>query len=247
MLRKNLGEIEWLEFELLQELPIRHGVFSRKGGVSEGSVGPLNLGTLIGDSEKCIVENQRRVAKVFDGLAVTYVDQVHSNGIVEIVKSGEKVVADALITDKKGLPLAIRHADCQAAILYDPIHEAFGVVHSGWRGNVLNIYKGVIERMQGRYHSNPKDLLVAISPSLGPSASEFIHYKKEFPTSFWDFQVKPNYFDLWAIARDQLIKAHILPHHIQIAKICTFSNPEDFFSHRRDKKRGSNATIATLL
>jgi YfiH family protein len=247
VLRKKNKEVEWIEFELFQGLPLKHGVFTRKGGVSQGSAESLNLGRHTEDLEEHIRENQKRVSECFDFLPITYADQTHSDQVIEIAKSGEQVIGDALITNKKGIPLAIRHADCQAAIFYDPVHNALGVVHSGWRGNVLNIYKKTIEKMYERYQSTPEEILVAISPSLGPNASEFIHYKKEFPPSFWGFQVKPNYFDLWAIAEEQLIEAEILPHHIQIARICTYENSDDFFSHRRDKKRGNNATVACLL
>jgi len=247
VIRKRWKEVEWLEFEIFQNLPLKHGVFSRKGGVSEGPFAALNLGVKGGDLEVHVRENQRRVSECFDFLPITYLDQIHANGVVDIVKKEEGLVGDALVTNKKGVPLAIRHADCQVGIFYDPVHNALGVAHSGWRGNVLNIYKETLEKMKKLYKSRPEEILVAISPSLGPNFSEFIHYKEEFPQSFWQFQVKPNYFDLWAIAENQLIEAKILPHHMEIARICTFENEADFFSHRREKRRGTNATIAALL
>ena len=141
----------------------------------------------------------------------------------------------------------IKHADCQAAIFYDPVHKALANVHCGWRGNVKNIYRVAVQKMKFTFGTNPKDLLVGISPSLGPDHSEFIHYQTEWPEEFWRFQVRPNYLDLWAIARDQLEQCGLLPHHIEVAGICTFANPQDFFSHRRDKITGRHATVAMLL
>ena len=141
----------------------------------------------------------------------------------------------------------IKHADCQAAIFYDPVHHAVSCVHAGWRGNVQNIYAHAIAFMAGKFHSQPADILVCISPSLGPHFSEFKNYKTEFPESFWPFQIRPNYFNLWEISRTQLQECGILPHHIEIASICTYANEQDFFSYRRDKVTGRNATVVALF
>ena len=140
----------------------------------------------------------------------------------------------------------VRHADCQAAIFYDPKNKAVANVHSGWRGNVKNIYRSTIQKMRRVFGSKPADLLVCISPSLGPDCAEFIHYKAEFPEDFWAFQIKPYYFNLWAIARYQLELSGILPHHIEIAEICTNTEVEDYFSYRREKVSGRHATLAML-
>jgi YfiH family protein len=247
VIRKEANGIEWLEFELFQGLPLQHAVFLRKGGVSTGPFASLNLGRYAGDEEKHIEENQKRVAACFDFLPITYVEQVHKDAVVEIVKEGEKIIADALITNKRSLPLAMTHADCQVAIFYDARNHALAVVHAGWRGNVLNIYEKTLAKMEQLYGSKREELLVVISPSLGPNAAEFIHYKEEFPPSFWKFQIRHNYFDLWVIAENQLQQSGVPLEHIQIARQCTFENPSDFFSYRREKKSGRHATIASLL
>jgi polyphenol oxidase len=140
----------------------------------------------------------------------------------------------------------VRWNDCQAAILYDPIHRALANVHAGWRGNVQNIYRTAVQKMVHSFGSKPQDLLVGISPSIGPKHAEFKNYKSEFPEEFWEFQVKPTYFDLWQIARHQFESSGVLAHHIQIAEICTFDHPSDYFSYRRDKTTGRHATVAML-
>ena len=141
----------------------------------------------------------------------------------------------------------IKHADCQAAIFYDPEHRAIANVHCGWRGNVQNIYRETVREMRRHFASRPENILVAISPSLGPEKAEFINFKKELPEAFLPYQVKPTYFDLWAISRMQLESEGILSHHIQIASICTYSHPEDYFSFRRDNRvTGNHGTVAVL-
>jgi len=105
--------------------------------------------------------------------------------------------------------------------------------------------------MRAVYGSNPKDLLVCISPSLGPNHAEFVHYKTELPESLWEFKIGENYFDFWSISRRQLENEGILPHHIQIAEIDTYSH-EGCFSHRRSTHQnemicGRQATMCSLI
>lgn len=140
----------------------------------------------------------------------------------------------------------MRHADCQAALLYDPVQKAIGNVHCGWRGSILNIYEEVVMQMNALYGSQPRDILVCISPSLGPMAAEFIHFKKELPESFWKYQVKPTYFDFWEISKRQLLEVGILEKNIEIAGMCTYTNQKDFFSYRRNKLTGHHGTCIAL-
>lgn len=250
MIRKKKGEIEWLEFELFAEIPqLVHGVFLRHGGVSKGPHFSLNAGGATGDTEENVKENLQRVKNVLqiDHLIGSY--QIQSSKVIHVQQVDQEIPeADGLITAIKGCGLFIKHADCQATIFYDPIYPAFATVHAGWRGNVKNIYAETVQEMRRVFGSKPENLLVGVGPSLGPEHGQFIHYKTELPEEFWPFQVRPEYFDLWAIARYQLEKCGILSHHIEIAQICTFANSEDFYSYRRDKTkiRGNHATVACL-
>src|SRR5690606_29333339 len=105
---------------------------------------------------------------------------------------------DGMMTAQEGTGLLIRHADCQAAIFYDPKRRVIANIHCGWRGSVQNIYQKTVTQMEERYGTRARDLFVCIGPSLGPYHAEFIHYKEEIPPSFWAFQVRPNHFDFWA-------------------------------------------------
>jgi YfiH family protein len=140
----------------------------------------------------------------------------------------------------------ISHADCQAAIFYDPIQKAIANVHSGWRGNIQNIYASTILKMQQMYGSKPQNLLVCISPSLGPQSAEFTNFQNELPEAFWKFRTPPHHFDFWQISQYQLEESGVLPSHIQIAEIDTLSNPQDYFSYRHSKICGRNATVCAL-
>jgi polyphenol oxidase len=248
MIRKKKDGLEWLEFDLLVDIPgLIHGIFLRHGGVSEGPYCSLNIGGGTGDDPNKIAENRRRLFEALNVQRWVGGKQMHGNEVAFIEDPNQPArECDALITNRKDIGLMIKHADCQAAIFYDPVHQAIANVHSGWRGNVKNIYGATIKKMMKVFGSKPEDLLVGISPSLGPDRAEFINYKVELPEEFWRFQIRPQYFNLWAVARFQLEASGVLPHHIQIAEICTHTEERDYFSYRRDKVSGRNATLVML-
>lgn len=242
-----LRQSNFYQFELLSEQPrLKHAVFTRHGGVSDSSFDSLNLGFNVGDREENVAENLKRVQEILGVNPLYAAIQCHGKEIVEVAPCIERGQGDILSTSHPGCPLLVKHADCQAAILYDPINHAVSGVHSGWRGSVLNVYAEAIRHMQGKYGTKPENLLVGISPSLGPESSEFINYRTELPAEFCDYQFKPNYFDFWQISFSQLRQCGVLPHHIEIAQIDTYVS-SDFFSYRRDKVTGRNGTVVGLL
>ncbi len=248
MITRHKGNVTWLEFELLAGLPLAHGCFDRHGGVSEPPFATLNTGVTCGDEPSKVFQNRRII---LDTLGQTH-------GVVALCAQGADVIsidafnqenqplADGITTQLPNLALIVTQADCQGAIFYDPIKHVLGNIHCGWRGNVCNIYANTVKYMHERFGSKPENLLVCISPSLGPESSEFINWRTEL-ASFAQFQFKSNYFDLWAISQAQLQEAGVLPHHIQIAGIDTYAN-DNYFSFRRENRRcGRQATVCALL
>lgn len=247
MIRKEKDGIVWLEFELLADIKeLKHAVFLRHGGVCGGAHSSLHMGKCESELTPAVLENRSRIQKILKVEHLIAGDQMHQSRVVAVSHPVD-AECDGLMTAHTGLGLMIKHADCQAAIFYDPEHRAVANVHCGWRGNVQNIYRETVGEMRKHFASRPENILVAISPSLGPEKAEFIHFRQELPESFLPYQVKPTYFDLWAISRMQLESEGILPHHIQIASICTHSHPEDYFSFRRDNRvTGNHGTVALL-
>jgi YfiH family protein len=203
---------------------------------------------MAGDEIENVEANRLKIAQALSLPQLASGKQCHGTDIAMVTSSGiaEPYIHDALTTQTNHIGLMILHADCQAAIFYDPIHRAIANVHCGWRGSVQNIYHHMVQRMKQEYQTKPEDLLVCISPSLGPKHSEFINYKTELPNSFWPFQITPYYFDFWEISKWQLSQEGVLAHHIQVACIDTFSNPKDYFSYRRSKDAGRQATVCAL-
>lgn len=243
------AKLEWLEFDLLTPYThVLHGSFLRHGGTSTGPCASLDLGKGQSDSPNAVKANREQVRKALGVAHLVFPHQTHGTNVERVTsKNLEKTFqADALFTTEKNLALGVTHADCQGTIFYDPVHEAIAVVHAGWKGQAQNIYARTFEAMQREIGTQPQNLLVCISPSLAPNCSEFKNYKQELPQDFWAFQVKPNYFDLWAIAKKQLVALGVLEKNIEVSEICTHCHPNDYFSYRRDKDTGRNGTVVAL-
>lgn len=243
------AKLEWLEFDLLADHPaIAHAVFQRHGGVSSGAFSTLNISNDVGDHPDSVKVNRERIRQTLGLDHLVFPHQQHGINIVRITKENCQHThqADALFTTEKGIGLAVAQADCQGVVFFDPKHQAVAVAHVGWRGNVQNLFAVVVDTLKASLGINPKDLLVCISPSLGPDHAEFKNYKKEFPESFWSFQEKPHYFDLWAVSTFQLTSCGIPEGNIEIARTCTSCAHKDYFSYRIQQKTGRNATVIAL-
>ncbi len=242
-------KLEWLEYELLEKYPhVVHGVFSRHGGVSQGAWAGLNLSDGTGDRSEHIEANRELVRKRLGVSHLVFAKQHHGTIIHRVTaKNLTKVPpCDALFTTERDIALGVTFADCQGTILYDPVHEAVALVHVGWRGSAQNLYAQVIKTMSRELGTQAHNLIVCISPSLGPDHAEFKNYRQELPQSFWPFQVKPHYFDFWAISKMQLTACGVLERNIEIIEECTVCCSEDYYSYRRAKDVGRNATVVAL-
>lgn len=241
--------LKWFEFPSLQKYKnLKHGILTRQGGFSKDPYDSLDLSLSPAGNTRDVKKNLTKVENIIGLKNVIFSKQVHGSKVIPLTRSNidQPLECDGFVTNEKEITLLIKHADCQAALFWDPKKQVIGNVHCGWRGNVLNIYQSMVETMQKYYGCEVKDIHVCISPSLGPFSSEFKNYQDEFPKNFWNFQVRRNYFDLWAIAEKQLLDLKISKENIEIAKVDTYQSKESFFSYRRDKKTGRNATFITL-
>jgi YfiH family protein len=225
-------------------LPVPHGMFCCGGGSSTKPFAPLNLSYSVGDQADRVGDNRARALAALQLSQLISVKQTHSDQVLGIEQphiATEMVGYDAMISTLPGTGLLIQQADCQAILLFAPQQGVIAAIHSGWRGSVLDIIGKTIRRLQEHYGVAPDSLLAVISPSLGPCCAEFINYHKELPTWMHLFQVRPLFFDFWAISRHQLLRAGLRQEHIEIASICTCCN-QQFFSYRRATKAGNGVT-----
>jgi len=238
-----------LSFPALSSPLLFHGVFKRYGGVSSSPWDSQNVSFGTGDDPQNIHANRDGIKKVLGCKHLVSAKQVHESQVYSIKKNPEKDLEadgfDALVTNVQGLGLMIQQADCQAVMLFDPEKMAVGIAHVGWRGSVADIIAATVFALSDVFATEPADLIAAISPSLGPCCAEFVNYRSELPVSLHGYQVRPDYFDFWAISRDQLCAAGVRPENIHVEKICTCCN-RDYFSYRRDRETGRFASVIGL-
>jgi len=245
----------FIAFNVLAEIPgLVHGVFTRHGGVSEPPCESLNVSWSNGDSPEAVSENLARVKRALGLDALVSSRQFHGDNIGLIDSDSVALLqdrpplfvappGDALATDLSGIGLLIKIADCQSILLVDPKTRAIANVHSGWRGSVRNIVGKTVRCLEERFGCDPANIRAAVSPSLGPCCAEFVHYREEIPPELWAFQVRPNYFDFWAITKSQLNSAGVRDEHIEFARRCTVCGHADFFSYRAERTTGRMASV----
>jgi len=238
-----------LKFKEFEKHPVIHAMYNRHGGTSPAPWNSNNVSYRLGDSPDNVLANRGKIKKDLGYRHLISAKQIHSSRVYYVSEPPDEDLElngyDALITNLQGLGLMIQQADCQAVFFYDQEKQAIGIAHVGWRGSVANIISETVFAMSQTFSTEPVDLIAAISPSLGPCCAEFVNYRAELPEALHGYQVRPDYFDFWAISRDQLCTAGIRPENIHVAEICTCCN-HDFFSYRRDRDTGRFASVIGL-
>lgn len=153
---------------------------------------------------------------------------------------------DILITARAQTSLLIRIADCASILVFDPVKNVVANVHAGWRGLAQRVVRSAITHMRESFGSAPADFYAGISPMLGPCCSFFSDPKKELPRFMHRFISDENTVNLWAAAQAQLAEMGVPKNHIENARVCTFCNPEDFYSYRREGGENRFATAIML-
>lgn len=168
---------------------IRHGFFTRDGGVSDGLYASLNCGPGSNDAAEAVSENRRRVRERLNLSALITLSQIHSHR-VETVAAGdatqkeslaidrvlaEKDVrgpqADALVTDRPGIGLGILTADCGPVLFADPSASVIGAAHAGWRGALNGVLERTLEAME-RLGARRNRINAALGPTIAQPSYE---------------------------------------------------------------------------
>lgn len=242
------GKINFISFPNLdKDGRISHGIFQRHGGCSPEPWSSLNLSTTVGDSAENVVENRSRIIHALGFPENDFFDvwQTHSSKVVVVDQPRPRdqtyIQADAMITDKPGVVLLMRFADCVPVLLFDPVNCVIGVVHAGWMGSVKKIARLTAEKMHLTFGSKPHEIKACIGPSISseryPVGLEVINKAKSaFPDDWRAFVAIKNeqyHMDLWQSNAQALKEAGVVD--ITYANICTASNTQDWFSHRAEK------------
>lgn len=245
-----------LKCRALDAIPgLAHGFSTRHGGVSEGYLASMSFSYDREPAER-VDENFRRFcaanALPFESMVLTH--QTHT-AHVEIVDEAFQNQGrhrklrdtDGLVTVSPSLGLVCFTADCVPLLLADPVSGVIAAVHAGWRGTVNGIAAEAVRKMMA-LGADPKEILVAIGPSIGPCHFEVgPEVQEEFTARFGELlppvpscREGHTMVDLWQANRLVLQEVGVVENHIFTSKVCTFCNNLDYYSHRYTKgMRGS--------
>jgi YfiH family protein len=253
---------------------VRALVTTRAGGVSEApfgggvpGAGGLNLGFSTGDSPEAVAENRRRVLALTPSHHAAWLEQVHgtqvehAHAVIDRLVLGERTRADASVTDRAGVVCVVMTADCLPVLFCDDQGRAVGAAHAGWRG----LAGGIIERTGGRVAAlagvPAAKLHAYLGPAIGPAAFEVGEdvldaFADAAPSARRDATVaafRPvggapdKYFaDIFALARLRLADLGVHGVRIHGGTHCTVTEPERFYSYRRDRVTGRMAAMIWL-
>ncbi|MDG2525802.1 peptidoglycan editing factor PgeF [Stenotrophomonas sp. HITSZ_GD] len=234
---------------------LRHGA-----GVSAPPFDDFNLGNRSspeGDRPEAVAANRAQL-QALAGLpsAPHWLRQVHGTAVLrfDAPPAGQgpehEPTADAAVTSVPGVVLAILTADCLPVVFAADDGREIGAAHAGWRG----LADGVLERTVAAMHTPPARLHAWLGPAAGPQAYEigedvraaFLAHDPAAQAAF--VATRPGHWrvDLYALARQRLLSAGLAPEALHGGDRCTISEPQHFFSHRRDRRSGRLATLAWI-
>jgi len=228
---------------------VRHGFFTRQGGVSTGIYASLNCGPGSRDDPANVAENRGRVAEILgiEPSRLITAFQKHSAVTVTVEKpwkDGKVPEADAIVTAKPGLAIGVLTADCAPVLLCDGEAGVIGAAHAGWRGALSGILESTVEAM-ARLGAKPERITAVIGPTISQEAyevgAEFMQqFLAEVPESGAFFVADEGtgepHFDLPAYVADRLAQAGVGT--IDDLGLCTYCEETRLFSYRRSQHHG---------
>ena len=229
--------------------PIRHAFFTRGGGVSKGVYESLNGGVGSNDAPDKVAENRARMAAALgvqpERLLTPY--QIHSPDVIvasEPWPRDNRPRADAVVTDRPGLAIGVSTADCGPLLLADADAGVIGAAHAGWRGALTGVLEAAIAAME-KLGAERERITAALGPTIrqpnyevGP---EFVaRFLAADPANARFFAPAERQghamFDLPGYIAARLERAGVA--QFEDLRLCTYAEPERFFSYRRTTRLG---------
>ncbi|QBF83683.1 peptidoglycan editing factor PgeF [Shewanella maritima] len=223
----------------------------RHGGVSETPFDSLNLGDHVGDAPTKVEHNRQLVTSMLELPAKpVWLKQVHGTHVLENPAlpscSSKPIEADACYANRSGIVCAVMTADCLPVVLCDEQGSEVAAIHAGWRG----LCDGIIEQTTHKFAADYQNLIAYLGPAIGPKKFEvgaevkqaFVAHNANAANCFTASGDK-YLANIYQLAEQRLSALGI--NTIYSSDECTVSNT-DFFSYRREKQTGRQATLVWL-
>ena len=227
---------------------IRHAFFTRSGGVSQGFYASLNGGVGSDDAPAKVTKNRARMAAALgvapDRLLTAY--QIHSPAVAVADQPWtleSRPRADAIVTRVARLAIGVSTADCGPLLLADAEARVIGAAHAGWRGALTGVIEAAVAAME-KLGAERSRIVAALGPTIrqpnyevGPEfVARFVAADAD-NTRFFVTSERAGHamFDLAGYTADRIQRAGIV--QFEDLALCTFAEPERFFSYRRTTKQ----------
>lgn len=226
---------------------VRAMTTARRGGVSQAPFDALNLALHVGDDPHAVDENRNRLMRLSKlPSAPVWLEQVHGTRVVVAEQTSPGTAADGAVTSLPGVVCAIMTADCLPLFLCDRAGTRVGLLHVGWRG----LAEGIVETGVEAMTTSPARLIAWMGPAIGPAAFEVGDEVKrlfEGDGNCFRRSAKPGHWlaDLYGLVRQRLARLGVGDCY-GAERSCTYSQPELFFSYRRDGACGRMASLIWL-
>lgn len=231
------------------DLPVGLAFSDRSGGVSAGAFGPLNLGRTDVDDLVAVGENFERVRRVLGIGPIITLAQVHGPDVVVVDETvlagwserqhlGSEATgtplrrADALVTDRTGVALCIRVADCLPVLFADVAAGVVGAAHAGRVGLAAGVLPNTVAAMRDL---GATDIRAWLGPHICGACYEVPAAMRDeigvqLPGAYAETSWGTPALDLGAAAEQQLQEVGCV---VERHSPCTRTSP-DLHSHRRD-------------
>lgn len=226
---------------------VRHGFFTRQGGVSSGIYAGLNVGLGSDDDPDLVRQNRDRVAAALGlpGKPLSTPHQVHSPDVVTVSEpfpEGDRPKVDAVVTTTPGVIIGVLAADCGPILFADEAGSVIGAAHSGWKGAFTGVIENTIDTMI-EAGARRGSIRAVLGPSIGPENYEVgpefeARFAEADPDNrrFFSPSAREGHFmfDLPSYIVSRLERAGVDAAH---TGHCTYADETRFFSYRRTTHR----------
>ena len=230
---------------------VRHGFFTRQGGVSGGMYASLNCGPGSRDDAANVTENRARVAEILGVKPdrLLSLSQQHSAEALPVKKPWDgtkQPQGDAMVTSTRGLALGVLTADCAPVLFADGEAGVIGAAHAGWRGALSGIVEATVEAME-KLGAKPERITAVIGPTISQKAyevgSDYVErFLAEEPGSEAFFITDEGsgepHFDLPGYVGERLARAGV--GQIADLGLCTYCEETRLYSYRRSQHHGED-------
>ena len=224
----------------------------RVGGVSAPPFASLNLATHVGDDSVAVANNRSFIRQALDlPSEPVWLEQIHSNRVVEAINTPVLQQADAAFTGQAGVVCAVLTADCLPLLICSKDGEQVAAVHAGWKGLLAGVVTNTLTALKAARVKSAAEsgYLVWLGPAIGPKSFEvgaevreaFIHKNARNSTAFLQTTADKWLADIYQLARIELADINIVD--VYGGGACTFAEAELYYSYRREMQTGRMASL----